>query len=729
MARYSFSTAPLPLLRVALGLAGLLATLPALDAREAGAQVPVRARAKRTLAVGGQLFKDLNANDRLDSYEDWRLSTAARVSDLLGRMTLEEKAGMLLINTLNAEVGGRLSERGVQMIQDEKMTRFIFRNTVVANAAAPTVAAPAGPPPAAASPAGAPGGAGGGGRAGRGGAGAGGGFGGGPAGGAQVTPYEAAQFTNLVQEIAEGTRLGIPVLFKSNARNHVERDARPGINVATGAFSEWPKEPGLAATRDTTLLAEFGRIMRTEWSAIGLRGMYGYMADLSTEPRWYRVHETFTEDADLASAIIRTLVKNIQGPRLGPGSIALTLKHFPGHGPQEGGGDSHYEFGKNQSIPSGTLAYQLKPFRAAITAGVSSIMPSYSIPVGMKYAPNDVGVAFSKGILTALLRDTLGFEGNLNSDTGIIGQRAWGLEGKSADEQIAIAVNAGIDVLSGFDRNAQIVALVKAGKITEQRLDQAVRRLLAEQFQLGLFEDPYVDADRAAYVVGNRAFQLKGEEAQRKSIVLLQNQGKVLPLRVSTAEAPVKVYTMGLRADVVGDPRWGRYSVTTGDYDAARGETRVAVPVGTDYAILRVEVSNQTAGAGLQFGGALPEELNALAFSDMAKAKSWRISPSLDDIRAVMREVGPEKTVLAIYFRQPYVLDEASGLRGAGAIVATFGVKDAALMDVLTGRFKPQGKLPFALAGNAQALLRQASDAPGYDRADTLFPFGFGTSY
>ena len=545
-----------------------------------------------------------------------------------------------------------------------------------------------------------------------------------------MTPYEAAQFTNLVQEIAEGTRLGIPVVFKSNARNHVERDARPGINVATGAFSEWPKEPGLAATRDTALLAEFGRIMRTEWSAIGLRGMYGYMADLSTEPRWYRVHETFTEDADLASTIIRTLVKNIQGPRLGAGSIALTLKHFPGHGPQEGGGDSHYEFGKNQSIPSGTLAYQLKPFRAAIDAGVSSIMPSYSIPVGMKYAPNDVGVAFSKGILTALLRDTLGFEGNLNSDTGIIGQRAWGLEGKSADEQIAIAVNAGIDVLSGFDRNAQIVALVKAGKITEQRLDQAVRRLLVEQFQLGLFEDPYVDADRAAYVVGNRAFQLKGEEAQRKSIVLLQNQGKA----ASAPRTDGRVAGEGLY-DGAARRRRGRSAVGTLHghggrlrRGAGRDASRGARGDGLRDHPRRSEQPGRAPGTACS-AARNPEELNALAFSDMAKAKSWRVSPSLDDIRAVMREVGPEKTVLAIYFRQPYVLDEASGLRGAGALVATFGVKDAALMDVLTGRFKPAGKLPFALAGNAQALVRQASDAPGYDRADTLFPFGFGMTY
>lgn len=698
----------------------LLAAAPALTpllGNAVHAQPAVRARAKQTLTVDGRAFKDLNANGRLDPYEDWRLPVEARVRDLSGRMTLEEKAGMLLINTLNAEAGGRLGERGVKMIDDEKMTRFIFRNAVVANAPAASSDATSAPQAA-------------GGRAGGQAPGAGGGAaGGGPRGGARVTPAEAAQFTNAVQERAEATRLGIPVLFKSNARNHIERDARPGINVAAGAFSEWPKEPGLAATRDTALIAEFGRIMAREWTSIGLRGMYGYMADLSTEPRWFRVHETFTEDADLASMIIATLVRTIQGPTLGPGSVALTLKHFPGHGPQAGGGDSHYAFGKNQSIPSGTLAYQLKPFKAAIAAGVSSIMPSYSIPVGMKYVPNDVGVAFSKGILTSLLRDTLQFPGYLNSDTGIIGERAWGVESLSVDDQIALAVNAGIDVLSGFDSNKQIVDLVKSGKVTEARLDQSVRRLLTEQFRLGLFEDPYVDPARATEVVGSAAFRGRGEEAQRKSIVLLQNRSAVLPLRAPTTSAPVKVYTMGLRDDVVGDARWGGYSVVSGDYDAARGQTRPGVPPGTDYAIVRVEVSNQGADPALLMGGANANELNFLAFSDMAKAKSWKISPSLDDIRGVMREAGAAKTVLAIYFRQPYVLDEASGLRDAGAIVATFGVRDAALMDVLTGKFRPQGKLPFALAGNAEALVRQASDAPGYDKADTLFPFGFGLTY
>jgi beta-glucosidase len=222
---------------------------------------------------------------------------------------------------------------------------------------------------------------------------------------------------------------------------------------------------------------------------------------------------------------------------------------------------------------------------------------------------------------------------------------------------------------------------------------------------------------------------MRAEEAQRKSVVLLQNANKLLPLRASAQGAPVRVYTMGMRADAVGDARWSGYTVIAGDYDAAKGERRTAVPTGTDYAIVRVEVSNQGANRDLIFGGANQDELNMLAFSDMAKAKSWKVSPSVEDIQAVMREVGAEKTVLAIYFRQPYVLDDASGFRNAGAILATFGVRDAAIMDLLTGKAKPWGKLPFALPASTQAVVRQASDAPGYDKADTLYPFGFGLSY
>ena len=129
---------------------------------------------------------------------------------------------------------------------------------------------------------------------------------------------------------------------------------------------------------------------------------------------------------------------------------------------------------------------------------------------------------------------------------------------------------------------------------------------------------------------------------------------------------------------------------------------------------------------GLLFGGALPWEANNLSFTAMAASESWQITPALADIQAVMREVGPRRTVLAIYFRNPYVLDDASGLKEAGAIVAGFGVSDTALLDVLSGRFKPIGKLPFALAKTLQAVIDNQPDVPGYPAADTLYPFGYG---
>jgi beta-glucosidase len=660
----------------------------------------------------GLQFKDLNKNGKVDVYEDWRLPVDQRVADLLSQMTLEEKAGMFLINTLNAEAGGHLSDRAVQYVEEEKMTRFVFRNTVTATPDPPTGSSRRGP---------------------------------------DITPYEAAQFMNAMQELAASTRLGIPALFKSNARNHYEHDAAAGINVSAGSFSEWPKEAGLAATRDMNLIAEFARIMAQEWTAIGLRSMYGYMADLATEPRWYRNHETFTEDADLAAHIMTVLVKNLQGEKLNSRSVALTMKHFPGGGPQEGGGDPHYAFGKNQAYPAGNFEYHMKPFVAAIDAGVSSIMPYYGIPVGQKYLPNDVGMAFSKGIVTELLRNRLGFKGYVNSDTGIIGDRAWGLEDKSIDEQIVIAIEAGTDVLSGFDKNKQILDLITSKKISEDRVNLSVKRLLTEQFRLGLFENSYVDPNRAAYIVGNRAFQKKAELAQRKSIVLLQRKEGLLPLPMPkpktvaermpagfvTAQAStvapsdrdsVKLYTMGMNSEVVGDDRWFGFTVVSGDYDSKKEETRPPIPAGTDYAIVRVVVSTERS-PDRRFGGPAPDELDMLSFSEMAKAKSWKITPSLEDIQGVMKEVGADKTILSVRFRQPFVLDKESGLRDAGAILATFGVSDAAVMDILTGNFKPSGKLPFALAKTAKAIVEQAPDAPGYNNADTLFPFGHGLSY
>ena len=724
-------------------------------------QPVLQSRGKPAFTQDGLRFKDLNGNGRLDVYEDWRRPVEARVDDLVAQMTLEEKAGLMLIDTLNGGCEGMASPRAEGFVKSQQMHRFIIRNVV-------NVTGTCGPDA-------------------------------GIRAGSQLTPAQAAKFTNAVQAMTEATRLGIPALFKSNARNHFERDARTGINNASGAMTEFPKEAGIAAAAlgeefiktgkasvgDMTVVRSFARVMGQEWQAVGIRGMYGYMADLATEPRWYRVHETFTEDADLAANIMKTLVEDLQGGRLNPKSpVAMTLKHFPGGGPQELGLDPHYAFGKNQVYPAGNFGWHLKPFKAAVDAGVSSVMPYYGVPIeatyeGVRY--EQTGMAFSKQVVTDLLRGKLGFKGYVNSDTGVINDRAWGLEGKTVPERVAAAINGGTDTLSGFNDVKTITDLVGAGLVSEARVTEAAKRLLRPLFELGLFENPYVDEDKAGAIVGQPAFRDAGLDMQRKSVVLLQNQDSALPVA-----SGAKVYTMGLDT---ADANKVFAQVTNGEAgadgkplarDAAGNVTGRPSAAGFDRAIIRVEIGNvgtgvyrskdpatganpafvnpltgKTWGAtdpcithpaanplcvddghlgapqplGLVFGGAFPWEANNLSFTTMAASKSWRISPTLADIQAVMKEIGPAKVVLSINFRQPYVIDEASGFRTAGAIVAGFGVSNTALLDVLSGKSKPQGKLPFALANNLQAVIDNQPDAPGYPAKDTLFPFGFGLSY
>lgn len=411
------------------------------------------ARSAEILVKDGYQFKDLNKNGEVDPYEDWRKSDSERVADLVSRMTLEEKVGMMLIDTMNAAAYGKTNEVHVDYVEQQKMNRFIFRNAILTQEELEGMDESARD----------------------------------PSGdtitgrkSAPISPQEAAQYMNAVQELSEKTRLGIPSLFKSNARNHLDPNAKPGINVSAGAFSEWPKEAGLAsmALSDGNMqgIEEFAEIMRKEWHAIGLRGMYGYMADLSTEPRWYRVHETFSEDSDLTADIMTALVTKLQGKEVSNKSIVLTMKHFPGGGPQFLGLDPHYLAGQHQSYPTNNFDYHVKPFSAAIKAGVASIMPYYGIVGGGEWKLSDladsqtvaadgtnlyvgtrtsdgkdlsladvvssdvqdtvrvpsndyntaetvgtptgnVGVAFSAGILDGLLRQELGFKGVINSDT------------------------------------------------------------------------------------------------------------------------------------------------------------------------------------------------------------------------------------------------------------------------------------------------------------------------
>ena len=443
-----------------IGLMLLAASVTATGQPQVQPQLGVRT--VRVLRVDGLLFKDLNRNGTLDPYEDWRRPSDARAADLVGRMTLEEKAGMMVGPSLEMGAGGTASEQpiyrsnpfagGPEALVSPGTTDALYRRhiTQFINRV-------------------------------------------------NTDPRAMATWLNDVQRLAEGTRLGIPAFFVTNPRNHIVDEAQFGIDEAASAFSQWPGPLGLAATRDPALVEEFATLAAREYVAVGIRGAYHPQADLATEPRWNRISGTLGEDATLASEMLRALVRGFQGRTLGPDSVALTVKHFPGGGPAIGGRDSHFPSGKFSVYPGNNFEYHVAPFRAAIEEGVAAVMPYYSIP--SKQTSEEVGNAYNRDIVTGLLRGKLGFGGIVNSDSGITTGMPWGVEQLSVKDRYKKAIEAGTDLIGSDSTPEFIVDLVKSGELTEQRIDESVRRILRLRFALGIFENPYANPEEAATVV------------------------------------------------------------------------------------------------------------------------------------------------------------------------------------------------------------------------------------
>jgi len=649
------------------------------------AQKPVQPtlgyRSVKPLTQNGLSFKDLNKSGKLDKYEDWRLPLETRVQDLISRMTVEEKVGFMLISTTRlagdnsfqqgapkSEITSGFNEEDLVQstnmftrkplpypmmmaagttkgVMQNQLRHFILR----ANTSAKTL----------------------------------------------------ADWSNNLQALCESSRLGIPALVASNPRNHITVDASIGLSVGTTVFSKWPGELGLSAMHDLKLTREFADIARQEWAAVGIRKGYQYMADLATEPRWQRIEGTFGESADWTADMTREVVLGFQGPKLGGHSVALTTKHFPGGGPQVAGQDPHFDWGKNQHYPGNMFDYHLKPFQAAIDAGTSAIMPYYAKPIGTKY--EEVAFAYNKGIIKELLRGKMGFQGIINSDTGPIEMMPWGVETLSILERYQKAIDCGVDLFSGSGDPSLLLETVKKGLVSEKRINESVARLLREKFLLGLFENPYVDAEVAQRTVGNTDFQKRGNLAMRKSIVLLRNSAKLLPLAPKT-----KVYMESY-------------------YDNGRTQTPYAViKPQENTGELRFVSTKEEADVVVLWltpnGGSL--------FSSTGAPIELQLSKNKIDVAHVNAITSTKPTVLLINYTSPWVIDEVDNAN-VKTVLATFGTTTDAVLDVLSGTFKPTGKMPFTTPVSRQAVLDNQSDVPGYmkPKGYALFTFGDGLTY
>ena len=607
----------------------------------------VRQKSSLVKDVEGYAYRDLNKNGKLDIYEDPRQPIEARVDDLLSQMTLEEKAGTLFINGAAVNEDGSLDEKAGapgfgRVAKTQMLEQWMnhFNLWQIPGAAA------------------------------------------------------VAKWYNNLQKFAETTRLGIPVTIASDPRNHFSNTI---FSMTANDFSQWCETPGFGALDDPELVRQFAEIVREEYLAVGMRVALHPQIDLATEPRWPRISGTFGEDAEVSARLVKAYIEGFQGAELGPNSVACMTKHFPGGGPQNEGLDPHFEFQKGQIYPGNNFDYHLIPFEAAFEAKTASIMPYYGVPVGQ--TDEDVAMSYNKTIITTLLRKKYGFDGVICTDWGLVTDlhmgpvtwpaRAWGVEHLSEAERVLKILEAGVDQFGGESRPDLVLELVASGKLSEARIDQSVRRLLKQKFELGLFDNPFVDETRISEVFGKPESVAAGLVSQSRAMTLLKNADEVLPL-----SGEPKIYVKNMDAAVAG-----QYAQL------------VETPEEADFAILRlqtpwvpVDTQNQFA-AGFHHGD--------LDFKGEAKS----------EILALLEST---PTIVVIYLDRPAVIPEISA--AAQAMLADYGACDQAVLDVIFGKVRPEGRLPFELPSSMEAVRNQKADLP-HDSENPLYPFGFGLSY
>lgn len=684
-------------------------------------QPNLETRIKPTIQVDGLTFKDLNGDGILNPYEDWRLSAQERADNLVSLMNIDEKIGLMLINTrpmgLTQEDKSKTSHKGIldeaireknatifnvtksfgttETIERLKLRHFILRDN--------------------------------------------------------PQPDDLAEWINALNEVAESSRLGIPVIVASNSRNE-NADEIFGMNDSIGVFSTWPGTLGLAAAakgdikagKDASLIDDFAEIARSEWNATGLKKGYMYMADTMTDPRWQRSYGTFGEDPEFISDVIDRLIKGFQGEELSEDSIALTIKHFPGGGPRENGFDPHYKEGKWNVYPTpGSLEkYHMPTFITASQAGASSIMPYYSIPSRDKSSVQSfqgegiefehVGFAFNKIFLEDILRGELNFQGYINSDSGIIDNMAWGVEDKEVYERAAMAINAGVDIIADSNNVEALKEAYDKGLISEERIDQACRRLLLEMFQLGLFENPYRDPQAAQEVISNPEHWEKAYLAHQKSVVLLKNQEGFLPLTEEKVKTK-KVYLETFASDKEKVP-----GQTEKFLNAFKEFGHITLTENYEEADIALLYLNPKSGAYFHATPGLLEldivenktnkAMDGSEYTETTLVDASKVGKIAD---AVHQNGG--KVIISVNFSLAWLLNKVEPY--ADALIASFDSLPQAQLDVITGKYQPTGVLPITLPAGPEVLAVDENnqcispnDVPGYDK-DLYMPEGMTYGY
>jgi beta-glucosidase len=710
----------------------------------------------KILTVDGLAFKDLNKNGKLDKYEDWRLPVDERAKDLASKLSIEQIAGLMLYSAhqaIPALSGGpfgagtyngkKFNEGGIDpsLVTDQQkefLTKDNLRHVLVTSVQSPEV---------------------------------------------------AAKWSNNVQALVEGIGFGIPANNSSDPRH----STNSGVEYTAGAggkISQWPDQLGLAATFDPAVVQQFGSIAAQEYRALGISTALSPQIDLASEPRWARFNGTFGDDPQLDADMARAYVDGFQtstgsseiADGWGYNSVNAMMKHWPGGGPEEGGRDAHFAYGKFTVYPGNNFDEQLVPFVDGAlklngkTKMVSAVMPYYTISNGRDIKNKEnVGNSYSKYLITDLLRNKYGFDGVVCTDWGVTADegktpdifagKSWGMETATVAQRHYKILMAGVDQFGGNNDAGPVIEAYKMGvkehgeAFMRARFEQSAVRLLRNIFRVGLFENPYLDVEKSKQTVGNPEFMTAGYNAQLKSIVMLKNHDNVLPLQKGKTIYLPKKYTPSVKG-FFGPPSKEKWEDAVNAELIKKYFNVTDDPAKADYAI--VFVSSPSGGAGydaddiksggngyvpitLQYGPytATDARAQSIAAGDPVepginnrsyKGKSITAANynDLKTIEETKKAMNGKPVIVAITLSKPTIPTEFE--KDANAIIASFGVQNQAMLDILTGVAEPSALLPFQMPANMKTVELQDEDIPHdmvcYTDADGhTYDFGFGMNW
>lgn len=716
----------------------------------------------KILTVDGLNFKDLNRNGKLDKYEDWRLPIDERAKDLAKKMSVEQIAGLMLYSghqsipsadfgfgagTYN---GKPFSQSGANPWELSDAQRKFLKDDNLRHVLLVGV----------------------------------------------QSPEVAAKWSNEMQAYVEGIGLGIPANNSSDPRHsgQVAGSTVAEFNAgAGGEISVWPDGLGMAATFEPELVKKFGHIAAQEYRALGIGTALSPQIDLASEPRWYRASMTFGESPALATDMARAYIDGFQTSTgkdeitdgWGYKSVNAMAKHWPSGGPEEAGRDGHWAFGKFAVYPGNNFETHLKPFTDGAfkldgkTSMASAVMPYYTISYNQAKDGTNLANGFSKYIIKDLLREKYNYDGVVCTDwmitadegqtPGDFAGKPWGVEAKTIAERHYIALMAGMDQFGGNNEMGPVIEAYNMGvkehgkNFMRNRFEQSAVRLLRNIFHLGLFENPYLDAQESAKIVGNPDFMQEGYNTQLKSIVMLKNKNDILPIKERKTVYIPEIYTPSVKDwwgnwskpslqvpadiemvkkyyDVTNDPAKADFAIVfiSGPYsnnDGGGYDKNDRKEGGNGYVPITLQYGTYTASDAREHSIAAGDPVIDPTIANRSyKGKTVTASNTMD-LRTVLttKEImGDKPVIVVVNLSRGMVFNEFENK--VDGILARFSVGEQPVMDIISGKYEPSGLLPMQMPANMSTVEKQHEDVPfdmecHKDTEGNVYDFAYGLNW